>query len=261
MNFRTIVYPACLSLLLVGCAGSGTTTHKPASPAVREAAIKAAINNPDRPVKDHEQDVKRKPADVLAFSGIEPGQKVIDMMSAGGWYAELLSRVVGPTGQVYMQNPPSVLERNGGKAVVERLANNRLPNVVRWDKPLNDMQLPGNYFDGAMINLVFHDFYSISTDVDDVLADLYKALKKGAWVVVVDHAAPVGTGNSFATNPRGQHRIEEAFAKAAFTRAGFKLDGESSVLRNPADNRQKAFFAPEMKGINTDKFVVRFRKP
>lgn len=248
------------TLLLAGCAGVGHTVAG-SSTAERTAAIQAAIDSPARPAKDHEQDASRKPAAVLAFSGIAPGQKVIDMMSAGGWYAELLSRVVGPTGQVYMQNPPSVLARNGGKAVIERLADNRLPNVVRWDKPLNDLELPANHFDGAMINLVFHDFYSISKDVDDVLADLYRGMKKGAWVVVVDHAAPAGSGNSMAIDPRGAHRIDEQYAKEAFKRAGFVLDGESPVLRNPADNRQKPFFAPEMKGIATDKFVLRFRKP
>lgn len=248
------------TLLLAGCAG--VASHGAgSSAAARSAAIQAAINSPDRPAKDREKDASRKPADILAFSGIEPGQKVIDMMAAGGWYTELLSRVVGPTGQVYMQNPPSLLARSGDKAIVERLAGNRLPNVVRWDKPLNDLDLPAGYFDGAMINLVFHDFYSISKDVDDVLADLYKGLKKGAWVVVVDHAAPVGSGNSMAINPRGQHRIEEQYAKDAFKRAGFVLDGESQVLRNPADDRTKPFFAPEMKGIETDKFVLRFRKP
>lgn len=259
MGFRIAGCALAATLLVAGCAGVGQAGA--GSAAARDAAIQSAIDSPDRPAADREKDASRKPAGILAFSGVAPGQKVIDMMAAGGWYTELLSRVVGPTGQVYMQNPPSTLARNGGKAVEERLAGNRLPNVVRWDKPLNDLELPANHFDGVMINLVFHDFYSISKDVDDVLADLYKGLKKGGWVVVVDHAAPAGSGNSMAINPRGEHRIDEQYVKDAFKRAGFVLSAESQLLRNPADDRTKPFFAPEMKGIATDKFVLRFRKP
>ncbi|MBK6597675.1 MAG: class I SAM-dependent methyltransferase [Proteobacteria bacterium] len=205
------------------------------------------------------KDPDRRPIEVMKFAGVAPGQKVLDLFSAGGWYAELLAGVVGPTGQVYMQNPTDT--RMGSKAADERLAGDRLRNVVRWDKPMNEMDLPPAYFDGAMLNLVYHDFYTLSDDVDDVLADLYAGLKPGAWVVVVDHSAPAGTGKSFATDPRGAHRIDEAFAKASFAKAGFVLEAESDLMRNTADDRQKAFFTPEMKGKTTDKFVLRFRKP
>ena len=43
--------------------------------------------------------------------------------------------------------------------------------------------------------------------------------------------------------------------------AGFRLEAESQLLRNPDDDRTKAFFAPEMKGKTTDKFALLFRKP
>ena len=46
-----------------------------------------------------------------------------------------------------------------------------------------------------------------------------------------------------------------------FLDAGFVLEAESDVLRNRDDDRQKPFFAPEMKGKTTDRFVLRFRKP
>jgi len=243
-------------LLLSACATSGAPR---VSDAAREAAVRAAVAHPDRTAKDRSQDERRRPVDVMLFAGVAPGQKVVDLFSAGGWYAELLARVVGPSGQVYLQNPADV--RMGAKDLDPRLANDRLPNVVRWDRNMNDLGLPPAYFDGAMLNLVFHDFFTLSQDVDDVLADLHAGLKPGAWVVVVDHAAPAGTGNAFATDPRGAHRIDEAFAKAMFAKAGFRLEAELDLFRNAADDRQKAFFTPEMQGRNTDKFVLRFRKP
>jgi predicted methyltransferase len=48
--------------------------------------------------------------------------------------------------------------------------------------------------------------------------------------------------------------------KADFERAGFKLDGESDLLRNPADNHSLLVFNPEIRG-KTDRFVYKFRKP
>ncbi len=256
-HFAHACLAGMLAAVLVGCATTETPTV--VDTAANEAAIRAAVDNPERTTKDREKDADRRPFDVLKFAGVAPGQKVIDIFSAGGWYAELLARAVGPTGQVYMQNPSNA--RMAEKAAAERLADNRLPNVVRWDKLLNELALPPAYFDGAMLNLVYHDFYTLSDDVDDVLTDLYAGLKPGAWVVVVDHSAPAGTGKSFATDPRGAHRIDETFVKESFAKAGFVLEAESDLLRNPDDDRQKAFFAPEMKGKATDKFILRFRKP
>lgn len=242
-------------LILTACATGGTPRI---SEAAREAAVRAAVDHPDRTAKDRAQDEKRKPVEVMRFAGVAPGQKVVDLFSAGGWYAELLARAVGPTGQVYMHNPEV---RMGAKDREARLAGNRLPNVVPWDHAMNDMDLPAAYFDGAMINLVFHDFFSMSQDVGDILADVNASLKPGAWVMVVDHSAPPGSGKSFATDPRGAHRIDEAYAKQMFAQAGFTFEAELELFRNPADDRQKAFFAPDMQGKATDRFALRFRKP
>jgi predicted methyltransferase len=247
---------AAVALLACASDGSGGTPRL-----TRQAqAIQAAVASPDRPAKDRDEDIKRKPVEVMTLAGVAPGQKVIDIFSSGGWYAELLSRVVGPKGRVYAQNPPSVMKRFGDKAITERLANNRLPNVVRLDKEPNAMELAPNSLDGAMINLVFHDLQWITQDVPGFLNDLHKALKKGAWVAVIDHAAPAGTRDSFAKDPRGQHRIDEAFARELFEAAGFRLAATSDILRNPSDDRQKAFFAPEMRDRLTDKFIYIYRK-
>ena len=48
--------------------------------------------------------------------------------------------------------------------------------------------------------------------------------------------------------------------KADFRRAGFVLDGESELLRNPADDRSLNVFDDKIRG-KTDRFVLRFRKP
>ena len=64
--------------------------------APQSAAIDAAIASPERPAADRDQDERRKARNVLEFSGVESGMTILDAFSAGGYYTELLARVVGP---------------------------------------------------------------------------------------------------------------------------------------------------------------------
>ncbi len=252
----------CATVVALGVLGACVSGggFSPSEAAKLDAIVHASVDSPLRPSRDREQDAKRHPFEVLRFAGVKPGQHVIDLDSVTGWYAELLSRVVGPAGHVLAQNPPSILARLGDKPITERLADNRLPNVARLDRPLNDMDLRKASLDGAMIHLVFHDFYWITPDVDGVLNDLHAALKPGAWVTLIDHSAPAGTGDAYAMDPRGQHRIDEEFVKEWFAKAGFALEAHSDLLRNPDDPRSAAFFAPAMQGKATDRFMLRFRR-
>ena len=91
--------------------------------------------------EDKARDAARRPAEVLAFLGVEPGMTVMDLLASGGWYTEVLSVAVGSEGTVYAQNPPMLLGRNDGaydKAITARLAGSRLPNVIRLDHEVNN---------------------------------------------------------------------------------------------------------------------------
>jgi len=256
-TIRRIGLAAAIIVLAGACAGESSR----GGAAVDRAIIIAAVDSPDRPADDRKRDDARKPKEMLAFFGVAPGMKVLDVFSGGGWYAELEARVAGPTGEVWAHNPPEYLKRFGDKDITARLANNRLPTVRRWDKSVDALELPKAYFDGAIANDVFHDLFWLTKDVDGVCRQLFDAVKKGGFVAIVDHSAPAGTGDAFARDISGQHRIDEALVKQKMLAAGFRLEAESQALRNPADDRTKPFFAPEMKGINTDKFALLFLKP
>lgn len=77
--------------------------------------ITAAVDDPGRPEADKMRDALRKPAEVLAFSGVKPGDKVAEIWPGGGYYTRMLSKVVGPSGHVYMVVPtPASLGRPMG---------------------------------------------------------------------------------------------------------------------------------------------------
>jgi predicted methyltransferase len=261
-SMHQVILEACAALLVLMAVPAVMPAATAAESPAIDPAIQAAVDSPDRLVKDRARDAKRHYAEVLQFFGVRPGMTLIELFATGGNTAEVLSRAVGPGGKVYMQNPPFYYERFGTKDVEARLANNRLPNVVRLDRPLNDLKLAPNSLDGAVAMLVLHDFFWLSSDVPGVLRDLHTALKPGAWFGVVDHSAPPGTGNAMALDrDKGPHRIDEEYVKKLFADAGFVLESSNDALRNAQDDRTKPFFAPEMRDKETDRFVLKFTKP
>ena len=248
---------------------SGTEAQPKAAPeaatnpkAEYHALVEAAVNHPDRLPEDKQRDEQRKPAEVIAFfDGLKPGMTVLDLFTGGGYYAELAARLVGPDGSVWAQNPNRFYENFGDEAISLRLADNRLPNVIRYDRDMDNLELPENTFDAAIAAMVLHDFFWLTDDVPPVLLGICKALKPGGKLLITDHAAPEGTGNSMALHFRGgQHRIEEAYVVQIMEDAGFELSATSDLLRVPEDDRTQPFFAEEMRGKYTDRFVLVFTK-
>lgn len=246
-----------LASCLTGC------SDKPA-PSEAESNIyqKAVYHNEIRPQTDKDRDARRKPVDVLEFSGVKPGDTVIDLLGGGGYYTELLSHVVGDKGHVYLVNSPLFVNFTKDQ-IQERLANNRLKNVTRIDGPWNDLGMPEKA-DAIFIVLGYHDIYvprpnnpAFEADPDAFFQQIHASLKPSGKLLVIDHAAAKGTGKTHASS---LHRIEEAFAKQDFENHGFVFESDLAVLRNPNDDFSKDIWA---KGImqHTDRFIHLYRKP
>src|ERR1700680_1592152 len=65
------------------------------------SAIAAAVADSHRPAEQTKLDLRRKPARMLAFAGVKPGDRVADFMPVNAYFTRLLSTVVGPAGKVY----------------------------------------------------------------------------------------------------------------------------------------------------------------
>ena len=228
------------------------------------AAIDAAIASRDRPGTDIERDAVAKPRELLAFLGMKPGMRVIDMFAAGGYYTELLARAVGVKGQVIAYNNPPYA-KFAEKGIAQRYADNRLGNVRQLTAEVDDLQLAPASLDAALFVMSFHDTYWRPadgswnhTDPDEMLRRLYAALKPGGVIVVQDHVA--NPGGDAARVVDELHRIDPAVVRGAFERAGFKFDRASEILAHPADDHARPVFDKSIQG-RTDQFVYRFRKP
>ena len=95
-------------------------------------------NANERSSKDIERDNYRKGPEVVDLVALKPGMKVLDLLGGGGYYSELIAKQVGDSGVVYLHNNnaylPYVKEQ-----LATRFADNRLNNVVRYDKELNQI--------------------------------------------------------------------------------------------------------------------------
>lgn len=211
-----------------------------------------------QPPSDALTDPSLKAKEVIAFIGVKPGDKVADIVS--GRFARALSQAVGPKGKLYAVMPAEVIKAHPGvEAGLKAGAAAPGSNLVVSTDPINDTKLPKG-LDAVFIRQNYHDLYDKFMGPVDVPAfnrKVFDALKPGGVYVILDHAAAAGAPDNVTET---LHRIDPARVKADVEKAGFKFDGESQVLANPADDQTKMVFNPAIRG-KTDQFLYRFRKP
>jgi predicted methyltransferase len=233
------------------CSALGSVAQAQNEQATR---MKAALASPGRPQEDKDRDAARKPIETVQFLGIKTGESVIDVIAAGGWFTEVLSAAVGPKGKVYSQNPEFFVNREGF-AAAEKARDERLGNVTPVHGELAAAGVKGA--DAAITALNMHDIYNGQGGEAAAVAfakGVFDALKPGGVFGVIDHVGIAGQDNAKF------HRIQLAQAKEVLTKAGFKIEAESKILANPADDHTKGVRDPSVRG-HTDQFLIRARKP
>ena len=226
------------------------------------AAIDAAIADPARPATDTARDANRKPAAMLAFAGIKPGDRVADYAAGSGYFTRLFASAVGPSGHVYASVPSGLLHYANivaGLAEMQTYAVSH-PNVsitfgsaldaARYPERLDLFWIAQNYHD-------LHDPFMGPVDMAAFNRAVFAALKPGGLYIVLDHVAAPG---SPAMVTDTLHRIEPATVRREVEAAGFVFVGESKILANPADPHSTGPFNPAIRG-HTDQFIFKFRRP
>lgn len=249
---------AAIALFAFSTLALASCAQAPLAP--KNSAIAAAVASPDRPAADVDRDAERKPAQLLAFAGIKPGDRVADLIPGGGYFTRIFSNAVGPTGHVYAVVPAEFVKLSpkalgAAQAIPTATA---FTNVTVVDGSLAALAIP-EALDVAWTSDNYHDVYGFvgAAAAEQMDAAVFKALKPGGVFIVVDHVANAGTSD---TSSNTLHRIDPETVKQQVLAAGFKLEAESSVLRNPRDTHDVAVFAPAVRG-QTDQFVFKFRKP
>lgn len=235
-------------------AEAGATYETAIAPEKIPQFVKNAVNSPDRPAADRQLDPGRKPEQMLAFFGIEPGMKVADLWAAGGYTTELLARTVGPSGKVYSQNGETPVE----DAWKNRVKEPGVSEIVELQKPFTKPDdilpvLPGS-LDAVICNMNYHDMIGSGYDTAKINAAVFNSLKPGGIYGIIDNSAAPASG---ARDVSTLHRIDEAYEVSQIKSAGFVLQAASDALRNPKDDRTWLVF--KHRG-EQDRFMLKFIK-
>jgi predicted methyltransferase len=230
------------------------------TPVVVPDAIRAVIDAKDRTDEDRKLDAGRRPAELLAFLGAKPGQRIVEIGSYQGYMAELLGRAVAPNGKVYAQDPAS-FNKFTSKVWAARKNNPAMKNIVHVERPF-DAPVPPDVkdLDAVVCGLFYHDMVWLKIDRAKMNAQVFKALKPGGVYFIYDHSAREGAGLDVA---KTLHRIEEKALRTEVESAGFRLAATASFLRHPEDKRDwdASDEAPQELRGTSDRFVLKFVKP
>jgi predicted methyltransferase len=249
---RSTLFVSLVALALASC-----TTVPAEAPLPTSVGYAAALAT--RSEADLARDEVRKPAEVLAFMQVRPGETVGDYIMGSGYFTRVLAAAVGPSGTVYAVTPDEFVAMRAAYGDEQNATVSALFNAVAVRGPAGAPAFPAQ-LDAIVTIQNFHDLYLTRMPAGSAaraVAALYAALKPGGRLVVIDHSAASGSG---ADAPNKLHRIDQANVAKALTDAGFQLEAESAIFANPADPRDKLVFDPSIRG-RTDQFMLRFRKP
>lgn len=240
-----------ISRLVPGIAAAVLLVTPLTSVAELAAGFDEAMAADERPAEDKDRDAARQPRAVLEFLGIGANMTVLDVLASTGWYTEALSAAVGSDGEVIAFN--TVGRRDRSEAGITARAE-RLGNIKPVFAEVGGLDV-GKEVDAAITALNLHDINNRGPEaVELFLGDVLKALKPGGVFGVIDHEGIEGQDNG------ALHRMEAAAAVEALETAGFVVEEVSNVLDNPADDHSLPQWHESL-GRNTDRFLIRARKP
>lgn len=235
--------------------------------------LQSAVNGSWRTAENRARDQHRHPLQTLAFFGVKPNATVIELFPSGkAYYAEILAPFLRNSGQYIAINTGDDSEDKGqSEKFAAHPAHYDKIKILRFDsKTFNFGEENSSDFFLTFRNV--HNFAMDGTQAK-LFAEIFKVLKPGGVLGVVDHRAT--EGKTFAEIKNSGY-IPEAFVVTEAEKAGFKLDANSAINNNPKDTKDYA------KGVwalpptlaegekdrakysaigETDRFTLRFVKP
>ncbi len=264
---RVVIRRFLTALAIAATASNGS----PSGAAEIDAdAVRRAMRVEGRLTDDISRDSRSRPETVIPLLHIEAGATVVDIFGSGGYYSELLARVVGEEGEVWLHNNDG-FEAWGINGLRDRFDRRDPGNIVRHTRSGINLDLGVQTMDAAIIVMALHDIYVIPKRYNGeeyvpvgrpanaryFLEQIYAALKPGARFVVVEHSGDPAMQSEEIFD---LHRMDESFARSELLSVGFRFVESSDALRNVNDDRSAIVFDEDIQG-QTDRYVLSFEKP
>jgi predicted methyltransferase len=244
-----------------------------AADANTEHALQAAVNGAWRAADNRARDEHRHPLQTLRFFGVTPNATLIELFPGGkAYYSEILAPLLHDKGQYIVVNNrerPADADQQAKKfAAAAHFSNVQVLSITPETLNLG----AANSADMVLTFRNVHNF-AMSNKTRALFAEMFKVLKPGGVLGVVDHRA--AAGKTFA-EVKDTGYIPEAFVITEAEQAGFTLDASSAINNNPNDTKayvQGVWTLPPTLAEGeqdrakylaigeSDRFTLRFVKP
>jgi len=183
------------------------------------------------------RDAWQRVPDIITALSIGAGSRVADVGAGSGYFTERLAREVGTGGRVF-----AVEISEPELARLARLAESHdLGNLKVIRGQIDDPGLPDRSLDAVLVVNAYHQM----TEHAAMLAGMYRALRPGGRLVILDHA-PSDGGASRDRQTAG-HRLALTLAEQEILEAGFEV-----VSRDPEFTRD---------GLGRPQWMLVARRP
>lgn len=179
-----------------------------------------------------ERDAWQHPERVLDALGAKPGSVVADVGCGRGYFTFKFAARVGSEGKVYAED---LKEKEDDLAEIRDKAKKQgLTQIQTVEGESNDPQLPAGALDVALLVDSFHEMH----DYDAMLTGIYKALKPGGRLALIDGIAQPGESRD---DYYSKHRMPAEIERADAERNGFHFLREEPGFTRPEPKKDYYF--------------------
>jgi predicted methyltransferase len=189
----------------------------------------AVRNSPQESDRARKRDEWQRPAEVMDALGAKAGHRVADIGCGFGYFTFRLAARVGAEGKVYAVD----IDEEAINKVRQRKESEKLDQVEPILGESADPRLP-NDLDSVLIVDTYHEF----REYDRMMQAVFRALKPGGRLVIIDGEAPAGRPR---TEYHRLHAIPAELAREEVARHGFSLK-ESRPGFYDAEYGKKMYF-------------------
>ena len=204
-----------------------------AAPSLPSSTLAEVIAGPQRTPAFEARDRYRHPLEGLEFFGLKPDMSVVEIWPSGGWWTEILAPYLRAQGKYYGAAQPPFRETALHKKLAAAPQYYDRVIMTEAGPPDHWRIAPPGSVDLVLTFRNVHNWLAGGYE-KKMFAAMYRALKPGGVLGLVEHRAAPGTTRADWVKTG---YVSEDFVIGLARAAGFRLVAKSEINANPKDTK------------------------